>query len=64
MLELRPRARHIEVTNAWITVDVVDGRRIAHPGALYPRPRDGSPDARGRWVLIGEGEGIHWPEFD
>ena len=41
-----------------------DGRAISIPLAWYPRLYHGTPSERGRFELIGDGEGIHWPELD
>jgi hypothetical protein len=34
------------------------------PLEWVPRLRDGTPEARKRWELIGRGLGIHWPDLD
>jgi hypothetical protein len=47
-----------------LVVDLVDGRTITVPLAWYPRLTHGSPAERAHWRLIGEGEGIHWPDLD
>jgi hypothetical protein len=43
-------------------VALVDGRKIATPLSWYPRLRDASAAARGRFELMPMG--IHWPELD
>ncbi len=58
------RAQHVSVTEDALVVDLVDGRMIAVPLTWYPRLAHGSAAERGRWRLIGEGEGIHWPDLD
>ena len=58
------RAQHVSVTQDALVVDLVDGRTIAVPLTCYPRLAHGSAAERGRWRLIGEGEGIHWPDLD
>jgi hypothetical protein len=30
----------------------------------YPRLLHGSPTERNHWVIIGGGEGVHWPDLD
>jgi hypothetical protein len=45
-----------------LVVTLADGRRIATPLAWYPRLRDASAAARGRFELMPMG--IHWPELD
>ena len=41
-----------------------DGRRLAVPLAWFPRLLDGTKAERADYELIGEGEGIHWPQLD
>jgi hypothetical protein len=45
-----------------MVVTLADGRRIATPLSWYPRPRDASEAARGRFELMPIG--IHWPDLD
>src|SRR5260370_33218148 len=45
-----------------LVVTLADGRKIATPLAWYPRLRDASAAARGRFELMPMG--IHWPELD
>jgi hypothetical protein len=47
-----------------LTVDLTDGRSISVPLAWYPRLLHGSPGERSNWRLIGQGEGLHWPDLD
>jgi hypothetical protein len=54
----------VRVVDDALSVDLVDGRTISVPLAWYPRLAHGTPDERNRWRLIGEGEGIHWPDLD
>ena len=62
--EVRPLARQVEVTDTELRVDLADGRRIAVPLVWFPRLLAMSPAARNRWELLGDGEGIHWPDAD
>lgn len=57
-------AKHVEVDDHFLTVELVDGRRLAVPLSWFPRLAVGPPEERGRWELIGNGEGIHWPDLD
>lgn len=54
----------VEVSDAELSVVLIDGRRLSVPLDWYPRLAHGTPDERGRWRLIGQGEGIHWPDLD
>ena len=60
----RGRAKQVVVTADTLSVDLTDGRTIAVPLAWYPRLVHGTPEERGHWRLIGQGEGIHWPDLD
>jgi len=48
--------------NLW--VDLADGRRVIVPLAWFPRLLNAAPDQRSTWELLGDGQGIHWPEID
>jgi hypothetical protein len=47
-----------------LTVRLDDGRAPSVPVAWYPRLLDGTRAERENYELIGDGEGIHWPELD
>ena len=47
-----------------MTISLDDGRRISVPLAWYPRLLAGTPEERIKFELIGDGEGIHWPDLD
>ena len=47
-----------------LTVRLDDGRSLSVPLAWYPRLLDGTQAERENYQLIGDGEGIHWPELD
>ena len=57
-------AERVTVTKDTLTVDLADGRTVSTPLAWYPRLLYGTPQERRKWRLIGDGEGIHWPELD
>lgn len=58
------RAQHVSLTDDSLVVQLVDGRTISVPLTWYPRLAHGTRDERTRWRLIGNGEGIHWPDLD
>jgi hypothetical protein len=58
------RALNIEFVAASIRLILADGREISAPLAWFPRLRDASDAQRTNWRLIGQGEGIHWPDLD
>lgn len=64
-IELRPpRAQSVVVTDDSLAVDLVDGRTVSVPVSWYPRLSHATPPERENWRLIGEGEGVHWPDLD
>ncbi len=63
-IEVRPLARSVAVTDDELTVWLADGRAITVPLVWFPRLLGASSEARDRWEILGDGEGIHWPEAD
>ena len=58
------RVLHVVFTDDALTVDLSDGRSISVPLAWFPRLMHGTPEERKKWRLIGNAEGIHWPDLD
>jgi hypothetical protein len=54
----------VVVSDDSLVVDLADGRTISVPLAWYPRLLHGQPEERNHWRIIGQGEGIHWPDLD
>src|ERR1044071_2208154 len=63
-LTAEARAQNVVVTDDALAVDLNDGRTISVPLAWYPRLLNGTSAERNNWRLIGDGEGIHWPDLD
>ena len=64
-IELRmASAQNVNVTDDSLTVDLSDGRTVSVPLAWFPRLLHGTAEERNKWRLIGNGEGIHWPDLD
>lgn len=63
-LESDPRAVAIEVTDDVISARLADGRTISVPLAWSWRLSDATPEQRARYELLGDGNGIHWPDLD
>ena len=59
-----PRAVAVTVTDDAVVARLLDGRTIAVPLAWSWRLLAATPAQRQRFELIGDGEGIHWPEVD
>jgi hypothetical protein len=58
------RAAGVTVTQDELIVKLKDGRTISAPLAWFPRLLNATPTERSNWELLGEGEGIHWPDVD
>ena len=64
-IELRmASAQNVNVTDDALIVDLSDGRTVSVPLAWFPRLLHGTLKERKHWRLIGDGEGIHWPDLD
>jgi hypothetical protein len=59
-----PLALDVRVTDTELIVELADGRRISAPLVWFPRLLSASPSSRSHWELLGDGEGIHWPDAD
>jgi hypothetical protein len=64
VVEANPRAQDVSLSEDELTVALADGRRISVPLAWYPRLLHASPEQRANWELLGDGEGVHWPDVD
>lgn len=63
-LVVEAKAQDVQVTDDCLSVDLNDGRTISVPLAWYPRLLHGTKGERDNWRLIGDREGIHWPDLD
>lgn len=59
-----PFAQDVRVSDDELEVWLTDGRRIAVPLVWYPRLLQATAAQRQNWQLLGDGEGIHWPDVD
>jgi pyruvate/2-oxoglutarate dehydrogenase complex dihydrolipoamide acyltransferase (E2) component len=58
------RIKEVRTTDDELVVVFVDGRTLSVPLVWYPRLLHASPGQRSDWRLIGDGEGVHWPQID
>ena len=58
------RANNVVITGDSLTVELNDGRSISAPLAWFPRLLHGTPEERNNWRLVGNAEGVHWPDLD
>ena len=59
-----PRIRDIRVTASAITAHLADGRVISVPLAWSWRLSEATPAQRANFEIIGDGQGVHWPDVD
>lgn len=59
-----PRIRSLSVTDDEITASLSDGRTISVPLAWFWRLSQATREERENYRLIGNGEGVHWPDLD
>jgi len=62
--EIEPRVFDVQVSEDEINAFLMDGRRISVPLAWSWRLLEATPEQRQNFQLIGDGEGIHWPDVD
>ena len=63
-VEIHPLARNAEFTDDDLVVSLVDGRKVIVPLVWFPRLSNATKSQLAHYELLGEGEGIHWPEID
>lgn len=54
----------VKIDSSTITIELSDGRAVSTPLVWYPRLLNGTAKERKNWELIGDGQGIHWPDLD
>lgn len=64
VVEHTPSASGITFTQDEMIVSLVDGRRLAVPLAWFPRLAKATASQLQNYELMGDGEGIHWPDLD
>lgn len=57
-------ADEVKVTDDALIAELHDGRTISAPLSWYPRLVHATPEERNNYELIGNGEGVHWPDLD
>jgi hypothetical protein len=54
----------LEVTDDAMAARLTDGRTISVPLAWSWRLSNATPEQRSHFEMIGDGEGVHWPDID
>ena len=63
-IEVNPLAVNVDFSENEIIVSLADGRKISAPLAWFPRLANATAEQLSNWKLLGDGQGIHWPELD
>jgi len=63
-VELHPQAHSIQCTETNLIIELIDGRTISTPLVWFPRLSQATQQQLDNWELLGDGEGIHWPDVD
>ena len=63
-VEIHPLAQNVEFTNDDIIVSLVDGRKVTVPLVWFSRLSKATKTQLENYELLGDGEGIHWPDID
>lgn len=58
------RAKDVRVSGDELSVLLADGRRVSVPLTWFPRLLHATAAERANWRLLGDGEGVHWPDLD
>jgi hypothetical protein len=59
-----PRIVALEVTKDSIIAQLSDGRTIGVPLVWSWRLSEATPEQRNNFEILGNGQGVHWPELD
>ncbi len=63
-IDVVPHATQVECTSEELVVSLSDGRVLSVPLVWFPRLAHATSEQLSNFELLGEGEGIHWPEVD
>ena len=63
-VSIEPRIKNVSVTDDEIIVRLADGRTVSVPLAWSWRLSDATPAQRAHFEILGDGQGVHWPDID
>lgn len=63
-VETHPLGQHVEFTDDDMIVSLVDGRKVVAPLIWFPWLSHATQSQLENYELLGDGEGIHWPDLD
>ena len=59
-----PRIINFQITDEEIMAHLADGRTIIVPLAWSWRLSEATPEQRSKFEILGDGQGVHWPDID
>lgn len=62
--EIHPRAVNVRFTDAEMAVELSDGRTVSVPLFWFASLANATPEQLTDYELLGDGEGLHWPQLD
>jgi len=63
-VEVQPIAEHIHFSDSELMVALADGRTISVPISWFASLSNATEAQLQDYELLGNGEGIHWPQLD
>jgi hypothetical protein len=63
-VEMHPLAQQVKFTEDDLIVSLVDGRTVSVPLVWFPRLAGAKKEQLENYEILGDGEGIHWPDID
>lgn len=60
----KPLASAIECSEYELIVSLKDGRVLHLPLEWFPRLKSAPANQRNHYEILGDGEGVHWPDID
>jgi len=63
-VEVHPLAQQVSFTEDDFVVGLVDGRTVSVPLLWFPRLAGATRQQLENFEILGDGEGIHWPDID
>ncbi len=63
-IEMHPQAFNVRCSKEVLIVELIDGRTISTPLVWFPRLSAAKQEQLANWEILGDGEGIHWPDVD
>jgi hypothetical protein len=63
-IEMHPVAESVSFSDVELIVSLIDGRTISVPIVWFPSLAGDTKKQLANYELLGDGEGIYWPQLD